>query len=648
MRWHLVLVMLLFVPFVMGANDDLFKYSSMTLENTLTTGFRIEGGNADYVIVNLSIFPLDSPSNVIISRAFDPNVLPGSEFSWRFEEPGLGDHSVKVTSVVRSVEQSPSVTKHIPFPLQGLPIELEQYLGAKQIIDITPQIREQASLIAAEKDDLYEAVFALASWTKDNIAYELSSTTVDASLSASWVLQNRKGVCDELTALFIAMARSLGVPARFVSGVAYSNVGEGGFGPHGWAEVYFPEVGWVPFDVTYGEFGFVDATHIRMQESLDARKDSLEVLSKGFRVQFDTLPIEFGTRVLNAGDKLSSGVSLKVTPLYDEVGFGSYNGMKIVLRNQKSAYNPVTLRITQTEHLRYFPERFVLPVLLKPREEKTILIPVYVDPLLSKEYVYTFPLMVDTLKGESAQASFSASYSGVKYGLPDGGTIEEHFEFGSFKCSLDREVARVGSEVITSCIFVPDSTAQYSFCVVSQCFNQWVSARSPYEFSVSDDFNDPGIYGINARVSSGEHSMAKVLILRILDEPKVVMSLNDMPPSLGFDDNKMVRVEISKTSMADPLDMNLELSGSEYSNSWSISNYSMPLNLSFVFEGNRLLRGANSFSLKMSFTDSLGAHYSVEEPFVVVLKPMSRSQEIRYFLGRLSHWVSSAFESVFG
>ena len=69
---------------------------------------------------------------------------------------------------------------------------------------------------------------------------------------ATWVYDNRQGVCDELTGLFISMLRELGIPARFVSGVSYTNLPEFAkpWGGHGWAEVWFPDVGWVPFDVT--------------------------------------------------------------------------------------------------------------------------------------------------------------------------------------------------------------------------------------------------------------------------------------------------------------------------------------------------------------------------------------------------------------
>src|ERR1043165_4575605 len=53
------------------------------------------------------------------------------------------------------------------------------------------------------------------------------------------------------------MARSLGLPARIVSGLAYSGTA---FGGHAWVEVWVGK--WVELDPTWGT-SFVDATHIR-------------------------------------------------------------------------------------------------------------------------------------------------------------------------------------------------------------------------------------------------------------------------------------------------------------------------------------------------------------------------------------------------
>ena len=60
-------------------------------------------------------------------------------------------------------------------------------------------------------DDLFIVVYKLAEWVKTNVNYDLSTLTASVSQKASWVLDNKEGVCDEITNLFIALSRALGI-----------------------------------------------------------------------------------------------------------------------------------------------------------------------------------------------------------------------------------------------------------------------------------------------------------------------------------------------------------------------------------------------------------------------------------------------------
>jgi transglutaminase-like putative cysteine protease len=78
----------------------------------------------------------------------------------------------------------------------------------------------------------------------------------------------RRGVCQDLTHIFIAAARRLGVPARYVGGHFYRLDGvtaqDAG---HAWAEAYVENLGWVGFDPTNG-IGTTEA-HVRVAVGLD-------------------------------------------------------------------------------------------------------------------------------------------------------------------------------------------------------------------------------------------------------------------------------------------------------------------------------------------------------------------------------------------
>jgi transglutaminase-like putative cysteine protease len=81
----------------------------------------------------------------------------------------------------------------------------------------------------------------------ETVAYDIGSTnsetTAEAAISAG------HGVCQDHAHVFIAAARQMGFPARYVSGYLMMEQIEQDAG-HAWAEVHVPELGWVGFDVS--------------------------------------------------------------------------------------------------------------------------------------------------------------------------------------------------------------------------------------------------------------------------------------------------------------------------------------------------------------------------------------------------------------
>ena len=81
--------------------------------------------------------------------------------------------------------------------------------------------------------------------------------------SAREVLRTKVGDCNEHTALYVAMARAAGIPARIAVGLVYVH---GAFYYHAWPEVYLDASGrgmWLPVDPTLNQFP-ADATHLRL------------------------------------------------------------------------------------------------------------------------------------------------------------------------------------------------------------------------------------------------------------------------------------------------------------------------------------------------------------------------------------------------
>jgi transglutaminase-like putative cysteine protease len=98
------------------------------------------------------------------------------------------------------------------------------------------------------------------------VAFDTAPTEVTTTAAQAFSLG--RGVCQDLTHIFIAAARCLDIPARYVSGYLYRADGvveqEAG---HAWAEAKVPSLGWVGFDAANGIS--VSDAHVRVAIGLD-------------------------------------------------------------------------------------------------------------------------------------------------------------------------------------------------------------------------------------------------------------------------------------------------------------------------------------------------------------------------------------------
>jgi transglutaminase-like putative cysteine protease len=79
-----------------------------------------------------------------------------------------------------------------------------------------------------------------------------------------------RGVCQDHSHIFVAAARAMGYPARYVSGYLMMNDRVHQDASHAWAEAHVEGVGWVGFDVSNGISP--DARYVRVATGLDYRE----------------------------------------------------------------------------------------------------------------------------------------------------------------------------------------------------------------------------------------------------------------------------------------------------------------------------------------------------------------------------------------
>ena len=138
---------------------------------------------------------------------------------------------------------------------------VERYLRPEPLIESDDaQIRAEAVAAAGDAKDPR----AVAERLTRAVNAMLDKKPTVSLPSAREVLRTKVGDCNEHTALYVAMARSIGLPSRIAVGLAYTR---GAFFYHAWPEVYLDEGRgrglWLPVDPTFNQFP-ADATHVRL------------------------------------------------------------------------------------------------------------------------------------------------------------------------------------------------------------------------------------------------------------------------------------------------------------------------------------------------------------------------------------------------
>ena len=175
----------------------------------------------------------------------------------------IGDHSSLEVEATSTVERSNSV----PLPTGGTWTDLtdpwlldhlnefitvgERTEPGDELCDLAHEARGPRS----PRDTAYRVVEIV----RSRMTYQTGVTNVHSSAQQAWT--EGRGVCQDFAHVTIGALRSLGMPARYVSGYLApkreAEVGETSKGEsHAWVE--FWDGGWVPFDPTNGVFVGLD------------------------------------------------------------------------------------------------------------------------------------------------------------------------------------------------------------------------------------------------------------------------------------------------------------------------------------------------------------------------------------------------------
>ena len=651
MKKYLSIIVFIICINLSFAQDKIYQIGSAEINTKISSEVAISPVSADYSIkeveVNLSFVPIGSLNQEILSMEMEPNAEKiGDSMIFRWETPSqkisfILDANIKVNNNLVKVKNK------VIFPLDKVPDDIIVYTSPSMTIDSSDEnIIKKASELVQGEDDSYVALFKLADWAKNNVKYDLSTLTVEASQKASWVLEQREGVCDEITSLFIAFCRSLGIPARFISGAAYTNLNDE-FGSHGWAEVWLPEYGWIPFDVTFGEFGFINPLHIKMQESFDSAEPSTNYKWTGRNVKLDTRPLDIKTIIINKKESLHADVSLHINPLKKEAGFGSYNLVEAEVENLNGYYTATELYLVRPKEVKIEgAER--QQILLKPGQKKKVYWIVQIDRSLNPNFVYTFPLVLYAMKNESAESEIRSGRDSPLYSLDE---IQD-----SLKETAEEEKKAYSKDLALDCTSTKDEIYEYEksivncsiknkgnimlndlkVCLEEECgnINLGISQEKNVVFSAA--FKE-GSNELKITAENKDVSKAKYLNVRSLDLPKIEI-VNPIYPEVVEYNNKFdVSFEIEKKSSSNPVDISVFFDQGAFKKEWSISELYSTQKIILSLQAKDLSSDENTIKITVKYKDKHGAGYTTERSFQMRLENLSMPQKARILLNRLAH-----------
>jgi transglutaminase-like putative cysteine protease len=168
------------------------------------------------------------------------------------------------------------VHSNAPFPPVSTPEHLKDYLQASEQVQTNdPAIRMLSLKLTKGVSTQFDAVEKVVSWVVDHVRYVNPPVQYDALYS----LRTGKGNCQNFSHLTAALLRNAGVPVRIVNGVTMNQpfhvswekgtlTFKMGQGRHSWVEVWFPDLGWVPYDPQNMQF-FISNRFVRIEVGVD-------------------------------------------------------------------------------------------------------------------------------------------------------------------------------------------------------------------------------------------------------------------------------------------------------------------------------------------------------------------------------------------
>ncbi|MEW6101051.1 MAG: transglutaminase-like domain-containing protein, partial [Candidatus Omnitrophota bacterium] len=162
--------------------------------------------------------------------------------------------------------------------------ERQGFLKADRGVPVSGRIKKLAHQITKGKKEELEKVRAIYEYLINELNYSKDDPNVCGIGNSLLTLKHKKGICTDYHSLFVSMARSIGIPAKFEIGLGIPQDSQEGHlhGYHCWAKFYIRGEGWVGVDVSEADkhpekieyfFGHLDENRVHLTTGRDIKLD---------------------------------------------------------------------------------------------------------------------------------------------------------------------------------------------------------------------------------------------------------------------------------------------------------------------------------------------------------------------------------------
>jgi hypothetical protein len=630
----IILFFILFSTLCFAEPEDIiYSAKTLTLDHSTTSAIYLTYGSSKSELMEINAYVTYIPQNTyrqqVLKLNYDPKPASTEDntvlFSW--EDPKGGSLPFAIASTIETRNSFLPINKKIPFPIRSLPNELRKYTQPAPNIDITDEITLQANRVVEGKDDLFLVVHSLAEWVETNIDYSLNTVTADAVMSSSWVFKERQGVCDELTTLFMAMLRSVGIPARFISGISYttSTLFDEKWSSHAWTEVYFPDVGWVPFDITYKQFGFIDASHIKLRDSVDANSSLTQYGWKGYdldSVNIKLAALDFDTEIVKSQGEFNHPAIVSPRLFTENSGFGSHNRIEITVTNPTDLYLSIPIMISTSSELAVDTDYII--VSLKPKEKVTKYVIFKLNDNLDVQLHYKLPINIATQWADIETLWLEADktlpiYSRDILEEEEQEVFVDEKEF-SFSCNAPATVA-VYQNFVISCNVVNTGTNFFEdmkLCQNNDCSNLTLGIGQEKDVEIPLLLDGPGNYILSVKATEDGKYLKQVAVnVTAEDRPSITIIDLDAPKNVDY--NNAFNITFALDVVGTAHNVVAKLDNGYTPLVWQLGRLEATQPLTASLQGNFLNHGENTLKIDVKYHDIYGNSYTTEETVNVEL-----------------------------